>query len=114
MDFDYVQTLSEEEKAYLDQFSREFYSADFSNPKKLIKSVAEIQEIYRDNNYRNQDALAYTKNTNQLDQFEDYKRVDTDRENSLIELLDRKLTSEGFFNLKQSENKTRKASKKKG
>lgn len=56
VDFDYVSKLSEEEKQYLDKFSREFYLAsldqdgtDIHDPEKYSK------DIYHQNNARNRD-----------------------------------------------------------
>lgn len=59
-DYDYVDTLSEQDKAYLDKFSGEFYGASFKRDKKsgkykgnLHKTKSQKKECYDANNARN-------------------------------------------------------------
>lgn len=103
--------LSAEEKAFLDKFSKEYYTADFRHDKPLHGSKQKT-EIYQENNTRNFDTFAIKKGTNKVDELKDYNQVETNREDKLIALLDAKLLTENFFNLKNRKKKSRKPNSK--
>lgn len=53
---DYVDQLSEEEKAWLSKFNREYYQASFKNDDSDLHNDQEKRrELYRKNNERNRD-----------------------------------------------------------
>ena len=90
-DFDYIDKLSPEEKAFLNSFCEGWNNADFRNKKtrELFKTVGERRECYRRNNARNR--CVYTK---------------AKASNSIID-LDLKTDSENDVNLRVDKNTTK-------
>lgn len=74
VDYDYVNKLSEEEKAWLNRFTKEWVSASFEKSttgnrhsvKNLNKGEKARQEIYTNNNKRNNDAYGVSKINNSI------------------------------------------------
>ena len=70
LDFDYLHLLSEKEKIWLSHFMREFASADFNHPGKILnKSKKHRKSIYDANNARNRDSFSVTKSNGMLKGF---------------------------------------------
>lgn len=98
IDYDYVDKLNDKDKAFLDKFTNEYYSADFRPTKKkkacLNRSKKSRRDIYKSNNSRNTDTTSYLWNFNQLESFEDLKENKKQRgrntEDALIKLIDKK------------------------
>lgn len=113
LDQDYINKLSEEEKAWLNQFNKEFVLADFRDKKdrlhpkeyitKKVKTTGKKKkvDIYKKdcedrNNSRNRDAYSITKINNMLKGedlfvYADHNNRSTnpnDTENVLIDYLD--------------------------
>lgn len=115
IDYDYLDKLSPDNLDYLEQFSKETYTASFDHKntgfkrRKPLNNREQQKILYKENNRRNQDILAIKKGSNMIDEIKDYQQVEENREDKLIALLDQKLTSEGFFNLKKGKKKTRKS-----
>ena len=65
LDFDYLDKLTEEEKAFLDDFSKGHYSADFRETK-IFKDEAVRRKIYKTNNDRNADLVSFKKSMNDV------------------------------------------------
>lgn len=67
LDFDYLHLLSDEEKRWLSDFTREWASADFNHAgKKINRTKKSRKRIYDANNARNRDAFAITKSNGML------------------------------------------------
>ena len=96
IDFDYIDKLSEEEKAFLDKFSTEYYTADFRPTKTrrtpLHKGKKARRKIYKTNNDRNSDTTSYLWNYGALGSYEDLTDSDLKSrspEEALIAVIDR-------------------------
>lgn len=57
VDYDYVETLSEEHVAYLKKFTNEYYQASFQHNDKL-HTKDQVKQCYIDNNKRNRDSYS--------------------------------------------------------
>lgn len=93
IDYDYVNALSEKDKDWLNRFSVEYYSADFSGDRTLIKGKKARRKIYKANNDRNQDTTAYLGNFKALGSYEDLHDDDLKSkspEDSFIQAIDMK------------------------
>lgn len=91
IDYDYIDKLSDKEKDFLNRFSVEYYSADFSGDRTLIKGKKARRKIYKANNDRNQDTTAYLGNFQKLGSYEDLHDDDLKSkspEDSYIQKLD--------------------------
>lgn len=70
IDYDYIDQLSEEEKAFLNKFTEEFVNASFNtkNPRKNLHKTKKLrQECYNRNNARNRDIFTKAKASGKLD-----------------------------------------------
>lgn len=72
LDYDYIDKLNDKEKAFLDQFSKEFIGASFEKEdkkrkgkkrkfKNLHKTAEQVKSCYDANNARNRDVLTRAK-----------------------------------------------------
>lgn len=95
MDQDYLQKLSESEKEWLSNFMREYVSADFNHPGKILnRKKKQKKAIYDSNNSRNRDLYSLTNNIGMLKEEKEIRKVVNKVQNQnimedvLIELLD--------------------------
>lgn len=66
-DQDYINKLSDDEKAWLDKFNQETIITNFNHKgKKLITDSKKKNELYTENNKRNKDIFANSKAVNRL------------------------------------------------
>lgn len=89
LDFDYLDKLTDKEKAWLSQFCSEYYSADFRTKDRspLHKSKKKKREIYNSNNARNRDTTTLLSCYRMLDGM-DKMDASKESEQELLELLD--------------------------
>ena len=72
IDYDYIDKLSEKEKAWLNAFTEEYTNANMNHKgKKLHKSKAMKKDCYNRNNARNRDILTRAKASGQIHYLED-------------------------------------------
>lgn len=105
IDFDYIDKLSEEEKAWLNQFTGEYLGGNFKktetgkySSKNLHKGQTMRKDCYDRNNKRNNDIYSITKGndmlktqevmTEYLEAVSGSKNIE-DTEDKLIEILDK-------------------------
>lgn len=99
LDYDYIDKLSDEEKAYLNQFTEEWLNASFVktksgnySSKNLHKTQAQRREAYSRNNRRNNDVYSIAKTSNKLgDSREVVRELESHSKNvedDLIDILD--------------------------
>lgn len=101
IDYDYLDKLSDKEKAFLNAFTEEEIGANFNHKgKKLTKSKKKKREVYGKNNARNRCAYSKSRALNQLTAYtqkvQDMLEINIaddnrDYEDVLIEYLDNKL-----------------------
>lgn len=85
IDYDYLDKLNEEEKEWLNRFTKEYVSASFEktkkgnpSPKNLHKGSKLRKKVYNANNKRNIDAYAISRINNSLAELtEGHKALDT-------------------------------------
>ena len=124
LDYDYIDSLSDEEKQFLDDFNKEYYCATlgkqrdkgknnrFVNSENYTDVVKEMKEIQHQNyartmdvygNVRNKVGATHIKRLNEVDPFSgnfitDSKKyrsnIDNNNEDAIIELIDRKIKSD--------------------
>lgn len=102
MDQDYIDSLSPEEKDWLNRFNEEWLGANFNHPGQVIHDSPEAKrEIYNRNNARNRDLIGQLKAQNKLLDNDMVKEMlekeelgesanPNDIEDALIEYIDRK------------------------
>lgn len=90
-DLDYIDKLTEKEKAYLNAFMTEWLGANMNHEgKKLHKKVSEKRAIWRQNNKRNWDIYSIGRATGRLSDIEDISEKSYNPENDLIDMIDNK------------------------
>lgn len=105
LEIDYIDKLSEKEKAWLNQFQEEYVCANFQNKEKLLDKTDEYRkERYNANNRRNRDILINAKVRGLINRVESDAHLahflDTDNTNynhteeNLIDYLDEKKKQE--------------------
>lgn len=93
IDFDYIDKLSDKEKAWLNNFVEEYNSADFRHKGKKLHSTKKAKrDCYNRNNARNRDIFTKSKASGKLDYYQDINKhlkdsIDTD-EDYYITLID--------------------------
>lgn len=96
IDYDYIDKLTDKEKAFLNSFTEEYVGANFKHKgKKLHKSKTKKKDCFDRNNSRNRDIYTISKANDMLKELD--KKVDAkikttadDVENQLIEQIDLK------------------------
>lgn len=86
LEIDYINKLSPEEKAWLNQFQEEYVCANFQDKEKLLdKSDTYRKDRYNSNNRRNRDILVNAKVRGLLNRVESESHlqhyIDTDQTN---------------------------------
>lgn len=105
IDYDYINKLNDEEKAWLDKFTDEYVNASFTktkggaySSKNLHKKASQRREAYQRNNKRNVDTFTATKTTGMLKDAKSLiatlqdksVRTASEVEDTIITLLDKK------------------------
>lgn len=100
IDMDYIESLSEKEKVWLDRFVHEYHLASFKKEGKSLHKKSQRTEIYRNNNSSNRCMTSLqgskTQNVNKgaaqiidsLYNNRDLSSVKTNIEDALIDLID--------------------------
>lgn len=95
LDFDYIDKLSEKEKAWLDKFAKEYNNADLDR-KKLKKNLHNTKALKKDcddrNNARKRCILTRAKASGQahyLDELNEEQFVNQDFEDKVIKKVDK-------------------------
>ena len=92
MDIDYIDQLSDEEKAWLNKFMNETLNASFNNDKNdLIKDQSQKRKIYNENNARNRCIYTVAKATNRLLDIEEAVDMMTEEEYDMESELNEKI-----------------------
>ena len=73
IDYDYIDSLSEEEKAWLNKFTEEYVNGSFKktangnySSKNIHRKKSQRKDCYDRNNWRNNDVIAIKKSTDML------------------------------------------------
>ncbi len=77
LEFDYLDKLNPEERAWLNQFQEEEVITNFSKPPKFNKKQDEQRLLYRKNNARNRDVYGKAKVTHTLDYLGDATNLES-------------------------------------
>jgi hypothetical protein len=88
-DLDYIDKLTEEQKAYLNAFITEWLGANMNHSgKKFHKKVAEKRAIWRQNNKRNWDVYSIGRATGRLEYGDFDQEESYNPEDDLIDMID--------------------------
>ena len=93
IDFDYLEQLSPADLEFLNKYTKEAYSADFTGDKPLYTGKRKRRAIYKENNSRNQDTTSYLGSFGKLESYEGLNDDDLQArspEDSLIAMIDLK------------------------
>ena len=118
IDIDYLNKLTEEEKAWLNKFMEEYVNASFQHKNVIQKSSKHKKDSYDRNNSRNRDILTRAKATGLIVSISDITE-DVENSNDNEDLLISKLDLDGreieeelmLVNLPKKSKKPRNGSK---
>jgi hypothetical protein len=103
MDGDYYHLLNDEEKAFMNAFLSETIVTNFNHGgPELYTAVEDKRMFYRENNYRNKDAISYAKSKSMLSNVDDIMKAQDRQTHSTADEVENELID--IITLKNSED----------